>query len=112
MGIPTNIINKRVKSAKASGTGAQTDKEIVAAPGAGKRLRLVSLVFSSSVATDLTIKDGTPTTLFKALAVTSVVLGPETFLDEEGVTGADNKNLRYDTTAGNSEIRVEYTERG
>ena len=99
--------DRATKSASATNTGAATDKALVAAV-TGKRIHIKKLVFTSSAATDLTIEsDGTSsdTQIIKLLGVTAVVLEGFEFL--KTLVG---EALIYTTTAGNSEVYVEYNE--
>lgn len=96
------------KSTSKSGTGAQTDTEIIAAVTA-KRIHIKRLVITSSALADITVNSRTAvpanTKIIKFLDTKSVVL--EGF---DHLKTANGSALAYTTTGGNSEVYVEYHE--
>lgn len=99
-----SVANIPTHSGAAESTGASDSTEIAAAV-AGKKIRIVSLIFTSSAAATLTLKDEDDAELIKFLNTTSIVLGAG---DLQMLTLAAGKALEYDTSTGNSEIYVEY----
>lgn len=95
--------NMAFSNANKTGTGAQTDAEIVAA-ATGKQVKLYRIHFYSSASTTLTIKSGSTTMYGPTQAITSAVL------EFAGLAGVAAGNLNYSTSAGNSYIYVEYVQ--
>lgn len=93
--------NDRPKSATASSTGAATNAEIVAAV-TDKRIRVKKLILNSSAATDWDLISGS-TTIFSLKSVKDFAID-----DAEALNTNVGENLNYTTTAGNSEVYVEY----
>ena len=90
-----------------SGSGAQTDKEIVAAV-TNKRIHAKRFVFTASAAATLTVNSRTGSTntpIIKMLNTTNAVLEGFDFLKTKS-----GEALVYTTSTGDSEVYVEYTE--
>ena len=94
---------KTIQKATDSGTGAQTNTELVAAD-ATKRIHITNVIWSSTVTTDFTLEsDGTQ--IYKILSSSQHILDGHRFKRIECDFG---DSLTYSTAAGDCEVYVEY----
>ena len=86
---------------------AQTDTELIAAPGAGKTIEVLSLVFTTGAAMLLTVEDGTTAMFAHDMAANTAVSVPSGSVPMFAVTA--NTALTYTTSAsGATFITVAY----
>ncbi|MFQ5524362.1 MAG: hypothetical protein ACE5F5_12450 [Acidimicrobiia bacterium] len=95
---------------------AQTDTELIAAPGAGKQIEILAWKFSSDIAQTLTLEQGTATLLDKQYVAANggqiARMGypiPHSVPAIAGVKLADNTSLTFTSSgAGNVSVGVLY----
>jgi len=95
-----------IKSARVANTGAAANVELVAVV-TDKRIHVTSVQFTSSAVCDFTLEDGNGNVIAKYLSVAALAIDPPALQNAKTDSGA---NLRYDTSTGNSDVRIEYYE--
>ena len=93
--------HRGIEKVQAESTGAAADVEIIPAD-ANSRIRVTKLIFTSTVATTLTLKRGS-TEIMKFLDIGATAID-----DLEALKTDINENFNYTTGAGNSEVYAEF----